>query len=132
MRFIIIFKIIIHNINFVKIIVVGPKNQSCYPKLNVPCFWNMSIICTIILECPKKGRCNVFSPPQCNTMKKGPQESSKLLKATRKPFIKEIVLYVKHLGVIENGCNFKWYQKTKPILKNFNFHAKPKSMSNNF
>jgi len=36
-------------------------------------------------------------------MKKGPQESSKLLKITRKPFIKEIMFYVKHLGVIENG-----------------------------
>jgi hypothetical protein len=56
---------------------------------------------------------NVFSLypniPQCNTMKKGPQETSKLLKATRKPFIKQIMFYVKHLEVIENGGNFKWY-----------------------
>ncbi len=42
-------------------------------------------------------------------MKKGPQETSKLLKATRKPFIKQIMFYVKHLEVIENGGNFKWY-----------------------
>jgi hypothetical protein len=44
-------------------------------------------------------------------MKKGPQKSSKLLKVTRKPFIKQIVFYVKHLELIENGDNFRWYQK---------------------
>jgi hypothetical protein len=38
MTFIIIFKKL-HNINFVKIIVVGPKTF-WYPKLNVPWFWN--------------------------------------------------------------------------------------------
>jgi hypothetical protein len=42
--------IILHNISFVNIIVVEPKNQNWYPKLNVPCFWNNYIVCVIILD----------------------------------------------------------------------------------
>jgi hypothetical protein len=38
MKFIIILKLILHNISFVKIIVVGAKNQNWYLKLNVPFF----------------------------------------------------------------------------------------------
>jgi hypothetical protein len=64
MTFITIFKITFHNINFVKIIIVGPKNQNWYPKLNVPYFWNNYTICIIILdlEVPKRRSPNVFSP----------------------------------------------------------------------
>ncbi len=42
--------LILHNINFEKIIIVGFKNQNWYPKLNAPCFWNNYTICTIILN----------------------------------------------------------------------------------
>ncbi len=38
MKFIIILKIILHNINFVKIVIARPKNQIWCPKLNVPYF----------------------------------------------------------------------------------------------
>jgi hypothetical protein len=38
MEFIIFIQIILHNISFVKIIIVGLKNQDWYPKLNVPFF----------------------------------------------------------------------------------------------
>jgi len=38
MKFIVIFKIILHNIGFAKIIIVEPKNQNWYPKLNAPYF----------------------------------------------------------------------------------------------
>jgi hypothetical protein len=50
MKFIINFKIILHNIDFVNLIIVRPKNQNWYLKLNVPCFWNNYAICTIILD----------------------------------------------------------------------------------
>jgi hypothetical protein len=65
----IIIKIILYNISFVKIIVVGPKNQSWYPKLNVPCFWNNYIIYNINTR-PKsaplqRGRHSVLSPAKC-------------------------------------------------------------------
>jgi len=43
-------KNILHNINFVKMIIRRPKNQIWYPKLNVPCFWNNYIVCIIILN----------------------------------------------------------------------------------
>ncbi len=36
----------LHNISFVKITIVGPKNI----ELNAPYFWNNYIICTIILD----------------------------------------------------------------------------------
>ncbi len=57
MKFIIIIKIILHNINFVKIIIVGPKNQNQYFKLNVPYFWNNYIVCIIIVDpkVPQRG-----------------------------------------------------------------------------
>jgi len=57
MKFIVIFKIILHNISFVEIIVVRPKNQHWYPKLNVACFWNNYTICPIILDpkMPQRG-----------------------------------------------------------------------------
>jgi len=63
MKFIIVLKIILHNIIFVKIIIVGPKNQKWCPKLNVPYFWNNYTICTIILipKVSKKGHCSVLS-----------------------------------------------------------------------
>jgi hypothetical protein len=67
---IIILKIILHNIIFVKIIIVRPKSQNWYPKLNVPSFWNNSTICIIILDpkVPQRQYCNVFSPlTPCNT-----------------------------------------------------------------
>jgi hypothetical protein len=38
MKFIIISEIILHDIDFVKLIIVDPKNQNWYPKLNIPCF----------------------------------------------------------------------------------------------
>ncbi len=50
MKIIIILKIILHNISFVKLIIVRFKNQNLYPKLNVSCFWNNYIKCTIILN----------------------------------------------------------------------------------
>jgi hypothetical protein len=50
MKIIIILKIILHHINFVKIIIIRPKNQNWYPKSNVPYFWNNYIICIIILD----------------------------------------------------------------------------------
>jgi hypothetical protein len=34
MKFIIILKEILYNISFIKIIVIGPKNQNWYPKLD--------------------------------------------------------------------------------------------------
>jgi hypothetical protein len=51
------FKKILHNISFVKIIVVEPKNQNWYSKLNVLCFWNNYIVHTIILDpkMPQRG-----------------------------------------------------------------------------
>ncbi len=57
MKFITILKIILHNMNFVKIIIVGPKNKNSYSKLNVPCFWNNYIIWTIIQDAkvPQRG-----------------------------------------------------------------------------
>jgi len=36
--------------HFINWEIVGPKNQNCYAKLNVPCFWNNYIVCTIILN----------------------------------------------------------------------------------
>jgi hypothetical protein len=53
MKFIInniIVKVILHNISFVKIIIVGPKDQIQYLKLNVPYFRNNYIVCIIILD----------------------------------------------------------------------------------
>ncbi len=35
---VIIIKNNINNINFVNFIIVGPRNQNWYPKLNIPCF----------------------------------------------------------------------------------------------
>ncbi len=57
MKIIIIIKIILHNISFVKIIILGPKNQFSYPKLNVLYFWNNYIVCTIPLnlKLPQRG-----------------------------------------------------------------------------
>ncbi len=61
----IIFKLIIlNNINYVRIIIIRPKNQNGYPKLNVPYFWNNYTICTIILNTKmlQRGHRSVFSP----------------------------------------------------------------------
>jgi hypothetical protein len=57
-------KIILHNINFVKIIIVRPKNQNWYPKLNVPYFWNNYIISIVILglKVAQWGSLSVLSP----------------------------------------------------------------------
>jgi hypothetical protein len=51
------FKKILQNIIFVKVIILGYKNQYLYPKLNVPYFWNNYTICIIILypKMPKRG-----------------------------------------------------------------------------
>jgi hypothetical protein len=43
----------LHNIIFVKIIIVGLKNQNWYPKLNVPYFWNNYTIYIYIYTRPK-------------------------------------------------------------------------------
>jgi hypothetical protein len=73
MRFIFLEKL--HNIFFVEIKIIRPKNQNSYPKLNAPYFWNNYIIFTIILDlkCPKGGHHSVLSPTwmfdKANSMK---------------------------------------------------------------
>jgi hypothetical protein len=60
MKFIISLIRMLHNINFVKITIVQPKNI----ELNALYFWNNYIICTIILDpkCSKGGHYSVLSP----------------------------------------------------------------------
>jgi len=57
MKFIIILKIMLHNIIFVKIIICKAQKLDLLPKLNKPCFWNNYIVCTIILDpkMPQRG-----------------------------------------------------------------------------
>jgi hypothetical protein len=50
MKFIIILKIILHVINFFKIIIVRHKNQNLCEKLNVPFFYNNYTICIIMFD----------------------------------------------------------------------------------
>ncbi len=45
----------LHIISFVKIIIVKPKNQNWYPKLNVPYFWNYYVYYNTRPESAPKG-----------------------------------------------------------------------------